>query len=134
MIGSDLGRSKSETIIDAYVCKMHHVFLYFKSYIFLKQLLTCKTFCDYTNNGLMKQIPKDSFWVDFSSTLVSVLTMHRFYNGRRTHVFPKTPRTVGITFNKCVVRACVNTDRIKRKSAVLSDQRSPFKSYLNIRY
>ena len=50
-------------------CKRHHtgmIFVFWKSYILKTWLLTSKTFWDYINNGLMKQIPKDSFWVDFS--------------------------------------------------------------------
>ena len=37
-----------------------------------------------------------------------------------------------IRFNKCVVGACVDTNRMKRKAVLLLNQHSPFKSYLSI--
>ena len=66
------------------------VFMYFESYISWKLYLTCKTFWDYINNGLMKQIPKEfsfnktellcqtfsSTFVCYFSVLFSSLWLH----------------------------------------------------------
>lgn len=44
---------------------IHMISVFWKLYI-LTWLLTSKTFWDYVNNGLLKQIPKYCFWVEFS--------------------------------------------------------------------
>jgi hypothetical protein len=49
--------------------KMHHtgmIYVFWKLHILKSWLLTSKTFWDYVNNGLLKQIQKDSFWVKLS--------------------------------------------------------------------
>jgi hypothetical protein len=47
--------------------------------------------------------------------LTGVLTMHCSYNGQNCHVLPRTPRKESV--HKCIIGACVNTDRIKRKAS-----------------
>lgn len=50
-------------------CKIHYtgtISVFWTLHILETWLLTCKIFWDYVSNGLLKQIPKDCFGVEFS--------------------------------------------------------------------
>ena len=45
---------------------LYQLYFYILKVTYLENLMTCKTFLDYINNGLMKQIPKYHFGGKFS--------------------------------------------------------------------